>query len=149
MNLEEFDIIIFITGIIFGCLATSVFKNAAAKKARNDNTSTEETLTLKSLQAELNNRQTIIDSLFINSNEQLVIIEKRLSNLRNALSESSQQLSSVNIESSDKDEAESSIDTVTPPRDYAPKTAKEPGMLSESFGLDGKTPEVEEPKRSL
>jgi len=151
MNLEEFDIIIFATGIVLGCIATIAVKNAAAKKTQKVSSNTD-TLSLKSLQQELNDKQAIIDTLFINSNEQLVIVEKRLSNLRNTLSESSKQLSHVVIESDStqkQEEASDSIDDITPPRDYAPKTDKEPGMLSETFGLDETKPEIEEPKRGL
>ncbi|ETX11775.1 hypothetical protein MUS1_07470 [Marinomonas ushuaiensis DSM 15871] len=148
MNLEEFNIIIFITGIIIGCIACYALKRLNAKRVNEQINSNSNVVTMKSLQQELDSKQVIIDNFFFDSNEQLMAIEKRLESLRNNLADNSKQLSNVVIEKSTSkvDELETP-DTAAPPRDYALKTDKEPGMLSETFGLGEK--EDLEPKRSI
>lgn len=149
MNLEELNIIIFITGIIVGYFVSYALKRLNAKKVNEQANSNSSLVTMKSLQQELDNKQVIIDNFFSDSNEELTIIEKRLESLRNSLADSSKQLSNVVIEkNSSKTDTVETPDTVAPPRDYALKTDKEPGMLSETFGLEGKE-EVLEPKRSI
>jgi len=149
MNLEELNIIIFITGIIVGCIASYALKRLNAKKLNEQTNSNSSLVTMKSLQQELDNKQVIIDNFFSDSSEQLIAIEKRIESLRNNLANSSKQLSNVVIEKSMSKADEVEIpDTVAPPRDYALKTDKEPGMLSETFGLDDKE-EALEPKRSI
>ena len=106
---------------------------------------------MKSLQQELDTKQVIIDNFFTDSNEHLMSVEKRLADLRDALSVNASQLSNIKIErstntanSSDTAEAGS----FEPPRDYALKKDKEPGMLSETFGFNDKNIDIE-PKRTI
>ncbi|WP_421852983.1 ZapG family protein [Marinomonas sp.] len=151
MNLEEFNIIIFITGIIIGCVATLALKSYSAKNNSKKTDSSSNIITMKSLQQELDNKQVIIDNFFTDSNEHLMSVEKRLTELRNTLADNASQLSNVKIErsitetnNSDTVEAES----FEPPRDYALKKDKEPGMLSEKFGFNDKNIDIE-PKRTI
>ncbi|MBD5771716.1 DUF1043 domain-containing protein [Marinomonas colpomeniae] len=150
MNLEEFNIIIFITGIISGCLLTLAFKNLIAKKTKQTPKSNSELVSIKYLQQELDNKQVIIDNFISDSNEQLTSVEKRLANLRTTLSNNAKQLSNVVIEDNktSKTDTPEPLDVAAPPKDYALKTDKEPGMLSESFGLTEKDSDIE-PKRSI
>ncbi|RBP80598.1 DUF1043 family protein [Marinomonas rhizomae] len=151
MNLEEFNIIIFITGIIIGCVATLALKSYSAKNNSKKVGTSSNIITMKSLQQELDNKQVIIDNFFTDSNEHLVSAEKRLADLRNALADNASQLSNIKIERSGttantSDPAETT--TFEPPRDYALKKDKEPGMLSETFGFDDKNADIE-PKRTI
>ena len=151
MNLEEFNIIIFITGIIVGCVATLAFKSYSTKNNSKKADTSSNIITMKSLQQELDSKQAIIDNFFADSNEHLISAEKRLADLRNTLADNAVQLSNVKIERS----ANSSNNTeqleptsFEPPRDYALKNDKEPGMLSETFGFDDKKIDIE-PKRTI
>ena len=151
MNLEEFNIIIFITGIIIGCVATLALKSYSAKNNSKKMNSSSNIVTMKSLQQELDSKQVMIDNFFTDSNEHLMSVEKRLTDLRNALADNASQLSNIKIErsttsadSSDTIEAES----FEPPRDYALKKDKEPGMLSETFGFNDNNIDIE-PKRTI
>jgi uncharacterized membrane-anchored protein YhcB (DUF1043 family) len=152
MNLEEFNIIIFITGIILGCITTLAVKNFMAKSTKKT-VSSSDMVTIQSLQQELDKKQVIIDNFFIDSNEKLTFVEKHISSLRNTLADNAKQISNVTIESKsnttdhETDTSESST-PVAPPRDYALKKDKEPGMLSEQFGLSNKDSELE-PKRTI
>ena len=151
MNLEEFNIIIFITGIIIGCVATLALKSYSAKNNSKKVNAGSNIITMKSLQQELDNKQVIIDNFFTDSNEHLLSAEKRLADLRDALADNASQLSNIKIERStasanNTDTTESTF--FEPPRDYALKKDKEPGMLSETFGFDDKNIDIE-PKRTI
>ncbi|NLQ16967.1 DUF1043 family protein [Marinomonas sp. M1K-6] len=151
MNLEEFNIIIFITGIIVGCIATLAFKSISAKNSSKHTSSNSNIITMKSLQQELDNKQVIIDNFFTDSNEHLSSVEKRLAELRNSLANNASQLSNVKIENSASINNAETVDTssmMEPPRDYALKNGKEPGMLSDAFGLDDRSADLE-PKRTI
>ncbi|WP_137169858.1 DUF1043 family protein [Marinomonas sp. FW-1] len=151
MNLEEFNIIIFITGIIIGCVATLFVKSLNTRQNKQA-TSNSSIITIKSLQQELDSKQVIIDNFFTDSNEQLNAAEKRLAELRSVLANNASQLSNVKIE---KHQASTTVtaddsEITEPPRDYALKKDKEPGMLSESFGLDDRNRDLDlEPKRTI
>lgn len=151
MNLEEFNIIIFITGIIIGCVATLALKSYSAKNNSKKADSSSNIITMKSLQQELDSKQVIIDNFFTDSNEHLMSAEKRLADLRNTLADNATQLSNIKIERSTA--SSNNTDTIEPasfepPRDYALKNDKEPGTLSESFGLDDRNIDLE-PKRTI
>ena len=151
MNLEEFNIIIFITGIIVGCVATLAVKSFSTKQQSKQTASNSNIITIKSLQQELDNKQVIIDNFFTDSNEQLTFVEKRLTELRNCLASNASQLSNVTIEvapSTPNTNNTEKAPITEPPRDYALKKDKEPGMLSESFGLDDRNLDLE-PKRTI
>ena len=151
MNLEEFNIIIFITGIIIGCVATLAFKSFNAKNNRKQTESGSNIITMKTLQQELDNKQVIIDNFFTDSNQHLMSVEKRLAELRDSLANNANQLSNIKVENSSLTNNAETIDppaTYEPPRDYALKQEKEPGMLSENFGLDRKNEDLE-PKRTI
>ena len=150
MNLEEFNIIIFITGIIIGCVATLALKSYSAKNNSKKAGSSSNIITMKSLQQELDSKQVIIDNFFTDSNEQLMSVEKRLADLRNSLADNASQLSNIKVEKSTTNNADTTEEhTFTePPRDYALKKDKEPGMLSETFGFDERNIDIE-PKRTI
>ncbi|MDE8603439.1 DUF1043 domain-containing protein [Marinomonas sp. RSW2] len=150
MNLEEFNIIIFITGIIIGCVVTLALKSY---KARNNKQaySSSSIITMKSLQQELDSKQVIIDNFFSDSNEHLIAVEKRLADLRNCLADNASQSSNIKIESSSiisNAQTPDAPPVTEPPRDYALKNDKQPGMLSENFGLDDRHTDLE-PKRTV
>lgn len=150
MNLEEFNIIIFFIGVIMGCITTVTFKRFSAKKATQLVNTHSDLITTKSLQQELDNKQVIIDNFFSDNREQLEIVEKHLETLRNNFADNAKQLSNVSIEKdrTSKTKTTEVIDSVAPPKDYAFKIDKEPGMLSDTFGLD-ETSHPLEPKRSI
>ncbi|ETI61631.1 ZapG family protein [Marinomonas profundimaris] len=150
MNLEEFNIIIFITGIIIGCVATLVIKSINTKHNKQAEPSLN-IVTMKSLQQELDNKQIIIDNFFTDSNDHLLQVEKRLSDLRSSLANNASQLSNIKIDNSTTPNTTQTAETPTatePPRDYALKDDEEPGMLSETFGLDDRNTHLE-PKRTI
>ncbi|MDB4837963.1 DUF1043 domain-containing protein [Marinomonas sp.] len=149
MNLEEFNIIIFITGVIFGCIATSAFKNLASKNTKKSNNLPSDIVTMTSLQQEIDSKQVVIDNFFNESNEQVAALEKQLTTLKSSLTDNAKALN-VSIESNliESTEPVEAANTTMPPLDYAPKAEETPGMLSETFGLDGKDSELE-PKRGL
>ncbi|TYL48054.1 ZapG family protein [Marinomonas sp. IMCC 4694] len=150
MNLEEFNIIIFITGIIAGCIVTLAFKSITNKSNKQTNTNSN-TITMKSLQQELDNKQVMIDNFFTDSSEHLSSIEKRIADLRSSLSDNASQLSHVKISKSlivSNEEVSELPSMMEPPRDYALKNAQEPGMLSDTFGLDDKDADLE-PRRNM
>lgn len=145
MNLEEFNIIIFITGIICGCLLTLALKSLIAKRIKYTPNSHSELNSIKYLQQELDNRQTIIDGFFLDSNKQLMSAEKHLAALRTTLSNNAKELSGVTVEDNNTINADvsESPDIAAPPKDYVLKSDQEPGMLSESFGLTEKDSDIE------
>jgi len=148
MNLEEFNVIVFITGIIVGGIATYSIKNLLAKSNIKQPDTTGNLVTMKSLQQELDNKQVIIDNFFADSNEQIIMVEKRLAELKNNLASNASQLSNVKIDSAPTSQPNDENIPAEPPRDYALKQAQDQGMLSEAFGL--KEPDIElEPKRGI
>lgn len=149
MNLEEFNIIIFITGIIIGCVTTIAFKSFGSKNSKQADSNI---ITMKSLQQELDNKQVIIDNFFSDSQEHIMSVEKRLADFRKCLSDNANQLSNVAIDSTinviSQPEPTDQSTTYEPPRDYALKNAQEPGMLSDQFGLKDDKDDIE-PKRTI
>jgi uncharacterized membrane-anchored protein YhcB (DUF1043 family) len=77
-------------------------------------------------------------------------VEKRLAELRNSLADNASQLSNIKIEKSTTNNADTTEEQpfTEPPRDYALKKDKEPGMLSETFGFDDRNIDIE-PKRTI
>ncbi|MEO9274116.1 DUF1043 domain-containing protein [Marinomonas sp. 5E14-1] len=151
MNLEEFNIIIFITGIILGSAITFAIKNLTAKSTKKASNS--DLVTTRSLQQDLESKQVIIDNLFMDSSEKLHLIEKHMASLRNTLTENAKQISNIAIDSKNSIESNEAVsseatEVVAPPRDYALKEDKELGMLSEEFGLNDKDTDYE-PKRDI
>lgn len=151
MILEEFNVIIFITGVIVGSIVTVALKSIINRGKNNQANSNSNIITMKSLQQELDTKQVVIDNFFTDSNEHLISIEKRIAELRSSLSDNASQLSHVRISKSlieNNEEGLESTSMMEPPRDYALKNAKEPGMLSDTFGLDDKNSDIE-PKRTM
>lgn len=154
MNLEELNIIIFVTGAILGCIATLAVKSASSKSSNKQSVSSSSAATIHSLQQELDKKQVIIDDFFTDSSKHLHATEKHLEALRKALAAGAGQVSSVTISDSrtttpaTSDELDPISDTA-PPRDYALKDDSDEGMLSEKFGLDNRQAKELEPNRSL
>jgi len=150
MNLEEFNIIIFITGIIIGCVVTLAVKGYKAKNNITKEYSNSSIITMKSLQQELDSKQVTIDNFFADSNEHLMSVEKRLADLRNHLANNASQLSNIKIDSNETTDpqATNSPPATEPPRDYALKNGTQPGMLSETFGMGDRDADLE-PKRTI
>ncbi|MEL0613420.1 ZapG family protein [Marinomonas arenicola] len=150
MNLEEFNVIVFVTGAIVGFAIALVLKSITSKSTEKDSSSSSNAITIKSLQQELDKKQVIIDNFFSDSNEHLLTAEKRLAELRKNLSSGASQLSHIDIPASINPQSTSAVeeDITEPPRDYALKSDTEQGMLSEDFGLKNK-PESLEPTRAI
>ncbi|MBJ7537728.1 DUF1043 domain-containing protein [Marinomonas transparens] len=145
MNLEEFNIIVFVTGIILGGAISLAFKSLTSKNTNKQPISNSGTVSIKSLQQELDKKQVIIDNFFADSNEQLTMVEKRLAELRTNLESGAGQISNINITKRTASIETPDTDSIVfePPRDYALKTDKEQGTLSEKFGLDDKADDLE------
>lgn len=153
MITEEFNIIIFVTGIIIGCIATLAFKSFSSKNSAKSSNPAANVASFQSLQQELDKKQVMIDNFFSDSDQQLQAAEKRLAELRQNISSGAKQLSNITITpppvSSTQDAPQVEQEEVTaPPRDYAVKTADDEGMLSEKFGLPQGNEELE-PKRTI
>ncbi|GAB3476219.1 Z-ring associated ZapG family protein [Marinomonas epiphytica] len=153
MITEEFNIIIFVTGIIIGCIATFAFKSLSSKGNHTASSpSAASAASVQSLQQELDKNQVIIDNFFSDSDQQLQAAEKRLTELRQNLSSGAKQLSNISIsapQTANPDAEPSPESEVTaPPRDYAIKSETDEGMLSEKFGLP-KDNETIEPNRTI
>lgn len=148
MNLEEFNIIVFVTGAIVGFVIALVFKSIT--KSTEKESSNSNSITIKSLQQELDKKQVIIDNFFSDSNGHLIAAEKRIAEMRKTLADGASQLSNVNItgpaEALNPETSEESLTEA--PKDYALKEDSEQGMLSEQFGLK-KVSESLEPKRTI
>ncbi|REG81783.1 DUF1043 family protein [Marinomonas pollencensis] len=150
MNLEEFNVIVFVTGAIVGFAIALALKSITSKSTEKDSSSSSNAITIKSLQQELDKKQVIIDNFFSDSNEHLLTAEKRLAELRKNLSSGASQLSHIDIPASINSQSTNVVeeDITEPPRDYALKSDAEQGMLSEDFGLKNK-PESVEPTRAI
>lgn len=151
MNLEEFNIIIFVTGIIIGGIVTLVVKNIIAKNSEKKSDASANILTMKMLQEEIDTKQAMIDSFFAENNEKMLEVEKTLAGLRDNLAQHATQISNVDIKPSDKELPSIEMmdyNNVTPPRDYASKLDNDKGMLSDSFGLHDSEKNLE-PKRTI
>ncbi len=151
MNLEEFNIIVFVTGAIVGFAIALVLRSITSKSTEKESSSSSNAITIKSLQQELDKKQVIIDNFFSDSNEHLLTAEKRLAELRKNLSSGASQLSHIDIPVSINPQSTpvaAEEDITEPPRDYALKDDAEQGMLSEDFGLKNK-PESLEPTRAI
>lgn len=152
MILEEFNIIVFITGVVAGFAIALILKSITTKNTKKNAVSNTNAITIKSLQEELDKKQVVIDNFFSDSNDHLLALEKRLAELRSSLSNGASQLSHVQIApaspSTPQQELANEDSLSEPPRDYAPKSDDGQGMLSEKFGLK-KQAEFTEPKRTI
>lgn len=86
MITEEFNIIIFVTGIIIGCIATLAFKSFSSKNSAKSSNPAANVASFQSLQQELDKKQVMIDNFFSDSDQQLQAAEKRLAELRQNIS---------------------------------------------------------------
>ena len=146
MELEVFDIIVFVTGIILGFAGALLFR-AVTKKGRLDN-SQSAGATIEALQHELERRQVLADDHFLQLNAHISAAEKKLADVKKAVFEGASTLSTVKLSEPEVEEEASEESSLTaPPRDYAAKGDADEGMLSESFGLHKQT--TEEPNRAI
>ncbi|TDO99901.1 ZapG family protein [Marinomonas balearica] len=148
MNLEVFDIIVFLTGAALGFIVAIIAKNISQKGAQNRATS--QGLTVNSIQQELDRKQVMVDDYFTATNEQLIMLEKRVSELRKSITTGAEHLSATTISAQPKSsEPDEEIPVVAqPPKDYASKEERSEGMLTEGYGLKTKSSELE-PTRSV
>ena len=145
MELEVFDIIVFVTGIILGFAAALIFRALGKKGAMAKHQSTG--ATIEALQNELERRQVLADDHFLQLNNHLQGVEKKLADVRKTLNEGASSLSTVEFTKPEA-EPESTTESISaPPRDYATKGQTDEGMLSENYGLHRQT--IEEPKRTI
>tara|TARA_Y100000310_G_scaffold300584_1_gene336382 strand:- start:7 stop:450 length:444 start_codon:yes stop_codon:yes gene_type:complete len=147
MELEVFDIIVFVTGIILGFVGALAFRALSKKNAHDSHKSSG--ATIEALQQEMERRQVLADDHFLQLHAHLSAAEKKLADARKAVLEGATTLATVTLEKpeSDSNSSNQQDDVTTPPRDYASKSGTDEGMLSESYGLQRKP--VEEPTRAL
>ncbi|ADZ91048.1 ZapG family protein [Marinomonas mediterranea] len=149
MNLEVFDIIVFLTGAVLGFIIAIVAKNVSQKGAQNRAAS--KGLTIDSVQQELDRKQVMVDDYFTATNEQLIMLEKRVSELRKSITKGAEHLSTATISAQPTSIDESDVEKVAeaqPPKDYASKEDSAEGMLTEGYGLKPQPSELE-PNRSI
>lgn len=147
MELEVFDIIVFVTGIIVGFAGALIFRSISNKGASNKHRSAGPTI--EALQQELERRQVLADDHFLQLHAHISAAEKKLADARKAVLEGASSLANVELEKNEetKEEVNESEYTAAPPRDYAAKTDTDEGTLSENFGLHRNT--TEEPTRTF
>ncbi len=123
MNLEVFNIIVFFIGIITGFISALILKIITFKGAKSNNMSNSNTITIKSLQKEIDEKQVFIDDFFSDSSMNLLAAERHIAELRTSISNGASQLSHVQVPSVPNTIQESSKEDFLsePPRDYAPK----------------------------
>lgn len=143
MNLEVFDVIVFVTGAAIGLIVGLSIKGAAGKwlgGTSEQNPSEYSGFTPDSLQNELDRKQVMIDDFFNETNVTLKQTERLMASLRNKLASGAQQLSSIELPSVRIDEGSahsSNEQPIEPPKDYALKRdQQDSGTLSEGYGLN-------------
>jgi len=148
MNLEVFDIIVFITGGILGLIIGLSTRNTARK---NTLVGQEKTFSSpeRSLQQEMDRRQVLVDDFFLNTEENLATLDKHFQQLKHKLVDGAKQLSSTDPVQRSQDDMidEYSLKTPEPPKDYSADTST--GTLREDFGLRLQNPIVPEPQRNM
>ncbi|MBM6549869.1 hypothetical protein [Marinomonas ostreistagni] len=147
MELEVFDIIVFVTGIIVGFAGALVFRAVSKKSASDKHQSAG--ATIDALQHEMERRQVLADDHFLQLHGHLAAAEKKLADARKAVYEGAASLSTVELEKGEQEagSANSESDLTAPPRDYADKLGNGEGTLSENYGFN--KPTVEEPQRVI
>lgn len=146
MELEVFDIIVFVTGIIVGFGGALIFRAFSKKNALDKHQSAG--ATIEALQHEMDRRQVLADDHFLQLHGHLAAAEKKLAEARKAVFEGAATLSTVQLDKNDQsaDASEDDSDISAPPRDYA-DYATGGGTLSENYGLH--KPAEDEPKRAF
>ncbi len=139
MNLEVFDIIIFITGAALGLIVGLTVKKGQQSAS---NTPNQANLTTEAMKFEAERKQAELDDFFSQTNEKLLSTEKVISELKQQIATGASSLASIEIESKDtpiKEDNEESIATpAEPPKDYSSNTS---GTLSEGFGFKAESTE--------
>ncbi|SBS27325.1 hypothetical protein MAQ5080_00787 [Marinomonas aquimarina] len=145
MELEVFDIIVFVTGIIAGFVGALIFR-AMSKKSSNDKHSSG--AAIEAMQHEMERRQVLADDHFLQLYAHLAAAEKKLADARKAVLDGAATLATVELEKPEVNSANGtdSEETTAPPRDYAAKSGNDEGTLSENYGLHRKA--AEEPSRA-
>lgn len=147
MELEVFDIIVFVTGIIVGFAGALIFRALSKKSALDKHQSAG--ATIEALQHEMDRRQVLADDHFLQLHGHLAAAEKKLADARKAVYEGAASLSTVELDRGEQETSSvnSESELSAPPRDYADKLANGEGTLSENYGLH--RPTVEEPNRAI
>lgn len=146
MELEVFDIIVFVTGIIVGFVGALIFR-ALSKKSTNDKH--QAGAAMEAMQHEMERRQVLADDHFLQLNAHLAAAEKKLADARKAVFDGASTLATVELEKPEVTDANNGTDSeevTAPPRDYAAKSGNDEGTLSENYGLHRKA--EEEPSRA-
>ncbi|MCO4786450.1 MAG: DUF1043 domain-containing protein [Marinomonas atlantica] len=147
MELEVFDIIVFVTGIIIGFAGALIFRSLSKKGSSDKHRSAG--ATIEALQQELERRQVLADDHFLQLHAHISAAEKKLADARKAVLEGASSLATVELEKPEetKETDSDSELTTAPPRDYAAKESSDEGTLSESYGLHRNA--SEEPSRAI
>ncbi|MFT2109794.1 ZapG family protein [Marinomonas sp. 2405UD68-3] len=138
MNLEVFDIIIFITGGVLGLIIGLTVKKGQPSST-NATTSTPQST--EAMQFDTERKQAIIDDFFTDATEKLISTEKAIAELKQQISVGASTLAtsqiinktqSATVEEGNKGEVATPAE---PPKDYSTNAS---GTLSENFGLQSK-----------
>ena len=147
MNLEVFDIIVFISGAALGGILGFIIKSVTTKANLNNPVTQPNQVTPVAQQHEQAKKQVIIDDYFNDTNRHLDTLENQLTELRSRLIKDAKLISSVELKPSkvtapQTDEAE----PAEPPKDYYTQTGS--GTLTEGFGLQNTDKNPKEPTRA-
>ena len=140
MNLEVFDIIIFITGAALGLIIGLILKKGNLNATKKTTNGTH--IPSEAVQFEVERKQTEIDDFFTEANEKFIVAEKAVLELKRQLSTGTNALATSKVASESLNSPETgSTETEEktpeePPKDYSIDTS---GTLSEDFGLQSKT----------
>lgn len=142
MNLDFFDFIIFIAGIVIGYAGGRYFIKPQKQEIKPDDA------TAISLKQNIEQQQITIDRFFEEADDVLSHTERAVQRLRQQISDGASTLSSISVAPSEKkaiieDNIGNNITAdAVPPRDYALKADSEDmGTLSEGFGLPQNNPQ--------
>ena len=147
MNLEVFDIIVFISGAALGGILGFIAKSVTTKASLSSTATQPNQPTAIAQQHEQAKKQVIIDDYFNDTNQHLEALEKQLTELRSRLIKDAKLISTVELKTA-KIEAPQTNETepAEPPKDYYTKTSS--GTLTEGFGLQNAEQNPKEPARS-
>jgi len=139
MNLEVFDIIIFITGGVLGLIIGLTVKKS---QHSTTNTTTNTQASTETMQFEAERKQAAIDDFFTDASEKLISTEKAISELKLKLSTGASSLATTQAINSSQptvtaEEINNNTETpAEPPKDYSTNAS---GTLSENFGLQAES----------
>lgn len=147
MNLEVFDIIVFISGATLGGILGFIAKSVTTKASQNNTATQSDLSTPVAKQHEQAKKQVIIDDYFNDTNQHLEALESQLTELRSRLIKDAKLISTVELKPAKIDAPQiNEAEPAEPPKDYYTKTGS--GTLTEGFGLQNTEKNPKEPART-